>query len=150
MTEAGPRSAGDWEYALSAGDELVLAHLGSVSPGGPVRARQPHVVVVLAAAVWAEAQRAGLHGPSTSEVRLDAVARGLADGPGELLAAAPAVGGLGGEQRDELLADPAGLGEAASLVGDVLAGHLASGAGTLADHLTRDSRAELLRRLGEA
>jgi hypothetical protein len=157
MTDA-PTPASDWDYALSAADELAVAHLTSV-PDSAVRERQAAVVVVLAAALYACAQAARLHGPDTARTPVHDVAEVLQDvaAVGEVLAAAPARPVRGREQQQLLTEASDGragseLREVARGAGEVLHSALKStpGGGTLAGwSATRQQRrrAEILSRL---
>lgn len=159
MTDA-PAPASDWDYALSAADELTVAHLTAV-PDSAVRERQAAVVVVLAAAIYARAQAARLHGPDTARTPVHDVAGLLQDTPavGEVLAAAPARAGRGREQQQlltEAPGDRAGteLWEAARGAGEVLHSALRSTpvGGTLTDWSAarqQHRRAEILGRLAD-
>jgi len=151
----GPRvPETDWEYALSAGDELVLAYLAS--PGAPsgdrIRARRAEVVVMVAAAAYGQAQAAGLHGRETAKTPLDGILRRLGGHGADLLAAAPTTPGMGLEQQQQLLADASELHEAMALAGDVVAGAKEKESYTVADWAAdrgRQRRRRILEALDE-
>jgi hypothetical protein len=98
-----------WEYCLSAADELVLWHLNETGGTAAVRALQPEVVVLLAAAAHSAAETAALSGPQIAQVQLTAP-----DGQASMLAtvhwhalsvlqACPATDRLGERQRTQLI-----------------------------------------------
>jgi len=141
----------DWEFALSAGDELVLAHLASPDAvsGDRIRARRAEVVVTVAAAAYDQAQADGLHGRETTKTPLGGMLRRLGGHGADLLAAAPATPGMGLEQQQQLLADAGELHEVMALAGDVVAGTKEKESYTIADWAA-ERRRQKRRRILEA
>ncbi|MGP3983621.1 hypothetical protein [Streptomyces sp. KR80] len=145
----------DWEYALSAADELVLWHLATDTEEGQARAVrecQAHVVVLVAAAVHDRAVATGLVGAGIAQVELAEVLQGLRHHAASLLEAAPATAGLGAEQREELLADyDSDAFAVVRAAGErVVARHMADGGTTLAGRaaaMAAERRARRLRQL---
>ncbi|MFJ2194175.1 hypothetical protein ACIOJE_40640 [Kitasatospora sp. NPDC087861] len=108
-----------WEHCLSAADQLVLRQ--------PLAGREQQEQVVLLAAVLAGcADAAGLTGSRVAEVPLDGLAGLLDAGARIAVRVCPAPPGLGGEQREALLAlDLAGFRDVQAAAREVLAVHLA-------------------------
>lgn len=153
---ANPDAAGLWEYALAAGDELVLWYLGTAAVRGEqddeVQRQQALVVVLIAAALHDRGAAAGLGGTDLAAVELTAVHGALDHHAGPVVDAAPAAAGLGGEQREHLLAahgTPA-FDAVRTAALRVLAAHIGDGGGLLADRaaaLAAEGRARRLRQL---
>ncbi|MFJ2648074.1 hypothetical protein ACIO1C_15220 [Streptomyces sp. NPDC087420] len=150
------QAPGLWEYALAEADELVLWHLGTAAArqdrAEEVQEHHGPVVVLLAAALHDRALAADLAGTDLDRVELPAAYQLLEEHAASAVEAAPAAEGLGGEQREQLLADresPAfDIVRTAAL--RVLAGHLADGGPLLADRagaLAAEGRARRLRQL---
>ncbi|MET9484965.1 hypothetical protein [Streptomyces sp. NPDC006638] len=147
---------GLWEYALAAADELVLWHLGTAAArqdrAEEVQEHHGPVVVLVAAALHDRALAADLAGTDLDRVELPAAYQVLDAHAVHAVEAAPAAAGLGGEQREHLLAARGtpvfDLVRTAAL--RVLAGHLADGGALLADRagaLAAEGRARRLRQL---
>lgn len=137
----------NWEFALSAADELVLWRLEAA-----VQDHQPDVVVFIAAALYDRASAAGLAGSAVIHVPLDDVLRTVRDHAASTLEAAPATAGLGAEQRERLLANFGSVAFASvqTLAGAVIARHVGGGAATLADRaklMSAHRRAQSLKAL---
>lgn len=153
---AGRAPEGPWEYALSAADELVMWHLDTAEArddrADDVAARHTQVVVLLAAALYDRGVAAGLAGADLARVELGLVSGALEHHAASIIEAAPATAGLGGEQREQLLAGygtPA-FDDVRTAGLRVLAGHTRDGGVLLADRaaaLAAESRARRLRRL---
>ncbi|WP_280685164.1 hypothetical protein [Kitasatospora sp. MAA19] len=109
-----------WEHCLSAADQLVLRQ--------PLagREQQEQVVVLLAAVLAGCADSAGLTGSRVAEAPLDGLAGLLDAGARIAVRVCPAPPGLGGEQREALLAlDRSGFRDVQAAAREVLAAHLA-------------------------
>ncbi|MFE3687790.1 hypothetical protein ACFXPM_31810 [Streptomyces sp. NPDC059095] len=106
MTDArtGLRRPGtDWEYAVSAADQLMLWH-AQVAPYTAQEPLRTRAVVLLAACLSDRATAAHLTGPDIAHVQLAGAETVLEHYALSALQAAPAPTGTGDEQRDYLLA----------------------------------------------
>ncbi|MFE9123737.1 hypothetical protein [Streptomyces sp. NPDC007172] len=90
----------DWEYAVSAADQLMLWH-AQVAPYTAQEPLRTRSVVLLAACLSNRAQAGQLTGPDVTQVQLPEAATVLEH---YALQACPAPPGTGDEQRDYLVA----------------------------------------------
>lgn len=121
----------DWEFALSAANELVLWHQAtadeSMSPD-----RQTLTVVLVGCALHSAAVAQHLSGPALAHVHLDAALTTVSSHSLSALEAAPVVPGLGAEQHHELTRGSL-VDEVRADAVVVLERHLADGGQTIAD-----------------
>lgn len=137
------RPSTTWEFAVSAADQLVLwsADGAPAVAGEPLRTR---TVVLLAAAVYDQAREARLEDAEVASVPLARVYDALRQPASSLLEACPAPAGIGGEERDWLLAQYGtdAAGQVTQAAQDAVNRHLAA-AGTNNDVTIADRRPAL-------